>query len=358
MSESDSHIEIAQIQEKRKRHAEAQAKYMQRKKAKQGMFHKYIRMYADLIDPIGKVYDIWQKLHDMHPSKPQGTEIIKFLMRSENLEKYVEPETLALRFPPTEAEIFEDLDGHTRFFNHLSGDHDDGLNWKDFLMGWGAMRNFGDPTLENHTPLVAFDVVGYSDLGLSRCIVNLPLELEKENVHVRQDEEGKPYLVSVITPAGSITSPHCDNTGSGHVILGSYGTKLVVWWDTSDILLKNFGDIHCCKKGEVTVGAVKTWPGLHWTILQTGKYLIMEPGQVHAVVSPENSAVSGWSFISLEWLKSGVIERMMGWELRIIESRLERIYSETKERKSLFADPFEKGGPVDGLEMDIDLIQK
>jgi hypothetical protein len=60
--------------------------------------------------------------------------------------------------------------------------------------------------------------------------------------------------------------------------------------------------IHCLKKGQLCVNAVKTWPGLNWAILdQPGQYVVMEPGQPHAVVSPVNSAVSGWSFVIQKW---------------------------------------------------------
>jgi hypothetical protein len=45
---------------------------------------------------------------------------------------------------------------------------------------------------------------------------------------MRTHADGSPLLYSVLTPAGTITAPHCDNTGSGHIILLVYGVKLVL----------------------------------------------------------------------------------------------------------------------------------
>ena len=48
-------------------------------------------------------------------------------------------------------------------------------------------------------------------------------------------------------------------------------------------------------KGEFPVKAVKTWPGLKRPFEKLGEYLLMVPGKIDLVVSPVNSAVSGWS---------------------------------------------------------------
>ena len=49
----------------------------------------------------------------------------------------------------------------------------------------------------------------------------------------------------------------------------------------------------------------------------------MDPGQIHCVVSSVNSAVSGWNFVSSEWLKSGNLRKIMTWEMELIEKRLD-----------------------------------
>ena len=166
---------------------------------------------------------------------------------------------------------------------------------------------------------------------------------------MRMHKDGCPLLYSVITPAGTITCPHCDNTGSGHIILLTYGIKLVLWWDCDPEVLKYYGDIHCLKKGQLSLNAVKTWPGLKWAILdEPGQYLIMEPGQIHAVLSPVNSAVSGWSFAISDWIENGKLGKMMDWEMTLVEKRLEN-------PEIGFDSPFISGGPVETMSNDLEL---
>jgi len=63
--------------------------------------------------------------------------------------------------PVTEAELWMDLSSHKIYFN-LAKDSDTKWTWKDFLLGWGAMRDYGDPQVTSHTPLTAFDVISTS----------------------------------------------------------------------------------------------------------------------------------------------------------------------------------------------------
>ena len=300
------------------------------------------------LEPIAKLAEEWNKLHPMHPNKPIGNGILQFLMRPDHLSKYEKPKSTNFRFPPTEAELFEDVQEHRRFFNHLAGEMDTDYTWIHFIKGWGAMRSHGDPTMDNHTPLVAFDVVSKPGRGVSRSVKVLE-ELQEEDVFIDTDEGRNPLLTSVMTPAGTITSPHCDNTGRGHVLLGTYGVKLTMWWDTTQELFENYGAVHCKKKGDLTLGALEMWPGLHWTILYPGDYIFLTPGQVHAVLSPVNSAVSGWTYVKAEWIENGLLEERMMWEIGVVKSRIE-----ADEKENLY----EEAGPISALRGDINLLNQ
>jgi hypothetical protein len=60
----------------------------------------------------------------------------------------------------------------------------------------------------------------------------------------------------------------------------------------------------------------RTWPGLRWTTLDLGEYFDMDPGTVHGVIVPANSAVSGWSFMDPRWLANGLLRELEGdWTL-------------------------------------------
>ena len=295
---------------------------------------------TDSVEPIAQIKAMLERIHNMHPSKYIGLQIIEHVF-THALPNEVKPQKVELKYPPTEAELFEDVMTHTCFFNHLSGETDPKFGWTDFWKGWGAMRDCGNPLIQSHTPFVAFDVISHPGNGLSRCIESKPKILERGDVQMRMRSDGSPLLYSVFTPAGTVTSPHCDNTGSGHVIMLSYGVKLVFWWDSSPAVLEEFSRIHCLRKGEHSVNAVKTWPGLKWAILQEpGEYVVMEPGQIHAVVSPVNSAVTGWSFVMSDWLENGKLSEMMDWEMRVIEERL-------KEPEIGSDSSFISGGPVE-----------
>jgi hypothetical protein len=238
---------------------------------------------------------MWESLHENHPHKQIGKDIINYLITScGDMEET--PKVFEMDEKPTDAEIFEDVLKHKRFFNHLNGNFHSKFTWKHFWKGWGAMRDHGDPLVQHHIPLVAFDVISSNGTsiclafliigeGLSRCIHGLPEILNVTDACVRSLNDGSPMLYSVITPAGTITSPHCDNTGSGHIILQAYGSKVVLWWDVNEAVLDHFKHIHCLRKGDLTMAAVTSWSGLHWAVLNPGEYVVLEPNQVHAVVS-------------------------------------------------------------------------
>lgn len=170
---------------------------------------------------------------------------------------------------------------------------------------------------------------------------------------IRVSPDGSQKFHSVITPAASLTGPRCKNSGSAHIVLQTYGTKLVMWWDCSAEVIKEYEKIHCTQKEDRNcLSAVLHWPGLHWAILEVGDYVVIEPGQVHAVLSPVNSALSGWSFVASKWLRDGILKERMEWEMDLVEKRMEGTNYEK------YGNPFMKGGPVDAMEDDIDLLDK
>ena len=310
-------------------------------------------MMIDL--PLKQIETQFQSLHRMHPSKHLGLNIIEAL-RARNLPpSYDQVRTITFRDEeaPTEAELFEDIFSHTKFFNHVTGETREEWTPKTFWKGWGAMRDHGNPCVSHHMPLVAFDVISRSE-GISRCISEIPPVLRKKDVCIRIDDDESIMLYSVMTPGGSITAPHIDNSGSGHIILGTYGSKLVIWFDHDENLMKNsYGLIHCKKMGGLSLNAVKDWPGLRWAVLKPGMYLMMKPGSIHLVVSGENSSVSGWSFVSEMWLIDGTLRMMMEWEMEVVMKRLKE-----KVDKDDCDNPFVAGGPVEGMQNDLNLWQR
>ena len=69
--------------------------------------------------------------------------------------------------------------------------------------------------------------------------------------------------------------------------------------------------------------AVGEWPGLKWTILEPGDYIVMNPGTVHAVLSPVNSVVGGIYLLDQEWIKDGTVKSKMAWHFQKLEAMIE-----------------------------------
>ena len=94
----------------------------------------------------------------------------------------------------------------------------------------------------------------------------------------------------------------------------------------TDEILEKYSRLHCRNiVGDPTLTALKTWREFHWVVLKPGEYLSMDPGQIHCVVSSMNSAVSGWRFVSSEWLKNGNLRKIMNWEMELIEKRMDYV---------------------------------
>ena len=106
-------------------------------------------------------------------------------------------------------------------------------------------------------------------------------------------------------------------------------------------LRKLFGNMHASSKGDYTRTAVKTWPGLRWTILHVGEYIEMIPGTIHGVLSAENSAVAGWHHMRKQWLEDGVYKEMLKWEMDIVEKRV-KVINEAEEDPNKILDTIEK----------------
>lgn len=303
----------------------------------------------------------WKTAHLNHPFRGPGIQILEHLLKHHS-DKGEAAEEFQFEEPVTEAELWTDLASHKVYFN-LAKETNSKWDWKDFINGWGAMRDCGDPQVVTHTPLTAFDVVSTSgtytsfcayknlEFGLLRCVKQLPDILKTDDAFARADEhrQGTPMLYSVYTPAFNITQPHCDCCGSGVTLIVTYGTKLVIWWEWNDEIKKKFANLHCLEKGDTLYSAVQTWPGLRWCIMHAGTIRVFSPGTVHAVLSPSNSVVSGQNFLHTDWIRNGTLRERMSWEVELVERRLRNPKWEAE------GSPFGETGIVAVMEKDVDL---
>jgi hypothetical protein len=207
--------------------------------------------------------------------------------------------------------------------------HAKNATFNDFLYGWLNMGDSGDPL--EFPPYVAMKVQCESPRGLQKCMDGLPFALRANDVMVCRAEDGTSHsFEDVITPALTISGPHVNGYGVGQVLLVPYGAQLVLWWDDSPEVRNIFGELDGSDKVDYTWNAVKSWPGLKWSILHAGEYITMLPGIIHAILSPVNSAVCGWNYMEKSWMKSGILRDMLTWELELVEKRIKKI-NEAKE---------------------------
>ena len=217
-----------------------------------------------------------------------------------------------------------DIGDHGHFFHGITMTKEDNVDGIQFMRDWAHMGDNGDPL--RHVPYVAMDVQCKSETGLLGCMEGLPKELCQPGIMVSRMEDGDTFsLTDVVTPAYTISRPHQDGCGRGQVLLGTYGTKLVFWYKESEEIRTLFAELHTSSKGDYMWSAIADWPGLRWTILTPGKYIVMRARIIHTIISPENSAVCGWYFQDKESLLDGSYRKMLNWELDLIQKRLETV---------------------------------
>jgi hypothetical protein len=264
----------------------------------------------------------WGAIHKNHPSQLIGLALIDELLSKDKIaERYVTPLTYEFKRIPTAADVLVDVTDHRHFFHGITMMKEDNVDAMQFMHGWAHMGDNGDPV--DHIPYIAMDVQCNSEAGLLGCMQGLPKELCQPGIMVSRTDDGNTFsFTDVITPAFTISRPHQDGCARGQVLLEAYGTKLVVWYDESDEVRTLFTALHTSSKGDYMWSAIANWPGLRWTILTPGKYIIMRTGTIHSVMSSENSAVCGWYFQDKESLLDGSYGKMLNWELDLIEKRI------------------------------------
>ena len=274
-----------------------------------------------LVRELESFRDKWQGIQNGHPSYRVGLGLIDELLSKEKIaEFYVVPLSYEFEHAPNTADLLVDIGPEVQFFHGITMAKEENVDAMQFVRGWTNMAEKGNPL--HHTPYVAMDVPCKAENGLLGCMKGLPKELRRPGIMVSRMEDGHTFsLTNVLTPAFTISRPHQDGSAREQVLLDAYGTKLLIWFDESVQVRKLFSELHTSSKGDYMWEAISSWPGLRWTILTPGKYIIMKVGTIHAVMSCENSAVCGWYFQDKESLLDGSYEKMLNWELDLIEQR-------------------------------------
>ena len=269
----------------------------------------------------------WEALSDKNPHREIGLQVLDKLQQL----RFGALSTCELSFNPSlsPAHVIRDLHAQPRprYRNQILDVDDDVALFCDFVAGWVALAN--DPGVDVtdicHTPFASSDIPA-TQQGLLGCGIQYPKIFEDSDICIHPvDSAGdlrKYRLTTTISPAGSITDPHIDGTGSGLVLLELFGTKVLFTWPASNENLNWMNDQHGVKRGPLKLlQAIVEMSEMCVNVLTANMSVELTPGMIHAVISPNNSAIAGWDFINGRWLLSGDVQRQMLWEVALAKKQ-------------------------------------
>jgi len=272
----------------------------------------------------------WNRLSPRHPHKSYGSNILDLLahQKIDTLPK----SKISFQIPPSPGHIFHDVtaQGSTvRYHNQFQDLDCKDIGFCDFVAGWASLAD--DPSTDisqrSLTPYSASDILASCEKGLASCSVTLPkffhdIDVAARRVH-SEDPSSEFRLTTTITPAGSITDPHIDGSGSGLLLFQLFGTKVLFTWPSSVRNLHWFEPRHGLRQGSLILDrAIQELSGLRLTILERHEVVELAPGMIHAVMSPNNSAISGWNFVRANWISLQAVQRNMLWEAELVRRQM------------------------------------
>ena len=276
-------------------------------------------------------------LHEDHQNKERCLDAINWLIENDvprrdalgslsSLSENLKTEELLL------SEVVKSNPKTLRLRDSFSELENGGWGKEDFLKAYNLFKaNPGtDPNLSFAKPVTLWDYslnVG----GRLRRLLKLPNHF-KDGYTFQQSGKGKrkqPTCTLTATPAGTISDPHIDQTGSGTLLFEVFGIKLFIAWPSTPHNLRWMTNKYGTSRGTILNVALKSLENPFYFILQRGQYQILGPGYIHAVFSPINSAVAGMKVVHSDFREEA--EKAMEWEKALIDYR-----------RSSAADPLEQ----------------
>jgi hypothetical protein len=275
---------------------------------------------------------LWERLSTRNPHREFGIGVLEKLIRLEVAALPISE--ISFDCPPSPAHIIRDLFGaqRHRIRNQLLDvDCDTVTSMCDFVAGWVALAHDpgSDVTNPSQTPFSASDILATTE-GLSACGARPPRLIYETDVVARpvdfETDSGDCdlRLTTTISPAGSITDPHIDGTGSGLYLFQLFGTKVLFTWPASveNLQWMEKMGLHGRKRGPLTLSqAIDELSELRVNVLSGHKSVALDPGMIHAVMSPDNSAIAGWDFVNFQWLKLDNVRAQMAWEAELAQKQ-------------------------------------
>ena len=159
-----------------------------------------------------------------------------------------------------------------------------------------------DPTLLE--PLAAWSIPPTSRL---LNLIRLPQQIQLDGIQIDPSSYS-----TTMTPAGNLSSVHIDQFDAGSLVVLLTGMKMFVTWPSTEHNLKwfaendFFGDV-----SRIVDAGEKLERGKYFLLEKPGDMIVLRPGELHAVLSPVNSAVGGWKCQKNEWQEEIVRLRIL-----------------------------------------------
>lgn len=298
------------------------------------------------IQVLDDVISCWEQLHAT-PIQESVLNLLKKICRLgyESLPTF----KIGYTTKPTQAHLIRDLfdNENVQYRNTITGK--DGGTICDFLAAWNNLRDNPGADINDRLQICysAWGVKATQN-GLLDCGFQVPEFLLVHTVFLSPVGNGDelpfdsgnepPCFHSILTPAGTVTDIHCDSEIAASLLVQLYGTKVLFSWPGTkanrDYFQKSYGTEHHLRLPEAVSKMIE---GFRLTILNPGDALVLKPGMIHAVVSPDNSAIGCWEYVDAKWLDSsdstaGIFNGAR-WLLDLVGSRGAQLPTdETKEQ--------------------------
>lgn len=208
-----------------------------------------------------------------------------------------------------------------QFRNVMTGEREtsDEKSKDRFLEAFGVFQSEVDH--DPHDPRarasVIWDLELFSDGKLSE-IIQIP-DAYKHGHVFRSYDDGTPAIRLTITPAGTISEPYINQTGSGTLFIQVLGRKVFIVWPPTSKNLEWFANKSGIHYGTIFEAALRHLEFPECIVFEQGQYEILGPGYIHGDLSAMNSAISGVPVVHSS-LRSQA-DLAMTWEKQVMARR-------------------------------------
>lgn len=278
----------------------------------------------------------FEALHEDHQNRKRGLDILCELKRKRVHIQHVPGTMDSLKNRNTFPLIVEEVESaplkSTRCKDILSNLEETSKK-KQFLKALNTFHTnpAHDPHDPENRPYCVWDLPVTVDGDLVK-LISIPEQYQ--NGHVYQTyKDGNLEITSTITPPGTISEPHIDQSGSGSLLTELLEGKLFVIWPPTPKNLSWFSNKYGLYSGTIFEAALEALERPHCIYLEQGASYILRPGHIHGVLTATTAAIAGVPVVHRD-LRSDA-DTGIEWETKLIEQRSIGLPDERKTVKGM-----------------------